>query len=126
VSVRIDKWLWAARFYKTRSLAAQAVVGGKVHLNGERAKRSRGVQVGDEVWLRQGPFEYHLRVLVLSEHRGPATEARALYEETAASRRAREMMAARLRLSRGPVYEGKGRPTKRDRRLIERLEQERS
>jgi ribosome-associated heat shock protein Hsp15 len=119
--VRVDKWLWAARFYKTRSLAAQAVEGGKVHLNGERVKRSKAVQVGDQIRIRQGTFQYDLQVLGVSGHRGPAKVAALLYQETAESRHARELMATQLRMARVPVYEGKGRPTKRDRRLLERI-----
>jgi len=119
--MRIDKWLWAARFYKTRSLAAQAVDGGKVQVNGGRVKRSRVIQVGDQLRVRQGTFEYDLRVMRLSEHRGPARDAATLYQESEASRHAREVMAARLRVARAPVYEGKGRPTKRDRRKLDRF-----
>jgi len=120
--VRLDRWLWAARFYKTRSLAAQAVDGGKVQVNGDRAKRSKILRVGDEVRVRRGPFEFLVSVLELSEHRGPATEAAKLYRESEASREAREALATQLKYARTPVYEGKGRPTKRDRRLIERFE----
>lgn len=120
--VRLDRWLWAARFYKTRSLAAQAVDGGKVQVNGDRAKRSKMLRVGDEVRVRRGPFEFMVRVTETSEHRGPAAEAARLYHESEASRQAREVLAAQLKYGRAPVYEGKGRPTKRDRRMIERLE----
>lgn len=119
---RLDRWLWAARFFKTRSLAAQAVDGGKVHVNGDRAKRSKILHVGDEVRVRRGPLEFVVSVMALSEHRGPAKEAALLYRESDASRLARETLATQLKYSPAPVYEGKGRPTKRDRRMIERLE----
>jgi ribosome-associated heat shock protein Hsp15 len=115
--VRIDKWLWAARFYKTRSLATDAVDGGKVELNGDRAKPAKLVKVGDEIRLRIGPYEHILIVRGLGERRGPASAAQALYEETEASRAARTALAAQLRLAPATfVYEDKGRPTKKDRR----------
>jgi len=120
--VRIDKWLWAARFFKTRSLASEAVSGGKVELNGERTKPSRPLQIGDRLRIRLGPYDHHVIVRVLSEHRGPAPVARTLYEETAESIAARERLAEQLRLSPALfVYEERGRPTKKDRREIERL-----
>jgi len=117
--IRLDKWLWAARFFKTRSLAADAIGGGKVDVNGERAKRARPLQVGDRVSVRHPPFETHVVVRELSEHRGRAADAVRLYEETPASRTARETLAAQMRaLPRAP-YET-GRPTKKDRRLLDR------
>src|SRR5215211_3437272 len=79
--VRLDKWLWAARFFKTRALASEAVAGGKVQVNGDRAKRARPLQVGDEVRVRQGPYEHFVVVRALSSHRGPAAAAAELYEE---------------------------------------------
>ncbi|HEX5386952.1 MAG TPA: RNA-binding S4 domain-containing protein [Gemmatimonadales bacterium] len=118
--VRIDKWLWAARFFKTRSLAAEAVAGGKVEVNGERAKASKAVQPGDHVRLRFAPFEHHLVVRALAERRGSATVAATLYEETAESRSARERLAERLKFAAPALYEEKGRPTKKRRREIER------
>jgi ribosome-associated heat shock protein Hsp15 len=120
--VRADKWLWAARFYKTRSLATEAIAGGKVHVNGERVKPAKLVQVGDVLEVRQGPYEFHLVVRGLAERRGPAAAAAALYEESAASREGRERVAAQLKVMHAAfVPEQKGRPTKRDRRAIERL-----
>jgi ribosome-associated heat shock protein Hsp15 len=119
--VRLDKWLWAARFFKTRSLAARAVEAGKVQVNGDRAKRSKTLQLGDQVRVRIGPFEHLVAVRNVSEHRGPAVVAATLFEETPASRRAREALAAQLRLAKVPRFEGKGRPTKRDRRRLDRL-----
>jgi ribosome-associated heat shock protein Hsp15 len=115
--VRIDKWLWAARFFKTRSLATEAVDGGKVEINGERAKPSKLVKPGDEVRLRLAPYEHVLMVRALGDRRGPASVAQSLYEETAASKAAREKLSAQLRMAPAAfVYEEKGRPTKKDRR----------
>ncbi len=120
--VRIDKWLWAARFYKTRSLATEAVAGGKVEVNGERAKPAKTVKPGDEIRLRLGPYEHILIVRCLAERRGPATVAQALYEETAASRDARQRLATQLAAAPATfVYEEKGRPTKKDRRDLSRF-----
>jgi ribosome-associated heat shock protein Hsp15 len=122
--VRLDKWLWAARFYKTRSLATAAVAGGKVHLNGERAKPAKPVAPGDTVRVRLPPYEWTVVVRALAERRGSAQVAAGLYEETAASRAARERLALGLRLVRGTEYGGKGRPTKKERRDIDRLRRE--
>jgi ribosome-associated heat shock protein Hsp15 len=119
--VRLDKWLWAARFYKTRSLASEAIAGGKVQVNGDRAKRSRPLQVGDEIRVRQGPYEHRIVVRELSARRGPATEAAKLYEERADSRAAREAMAIQLKSLHAAFVSDKGRPTKRDRREMDRL-----
>ena len=124
--VRIDKWLWAARFYKTRSLAADAIGGGKVEVNGERAKPAKMIQLGDEVRVRLGPYEHVVIVRGLSERRGPATVAATLYEETAESLATRARHAEQLRMAPAAfVYEDKGRPTKRDRRELERFRDER-
>jgi len=117
--VRLDKWLWAARFFKTRSLAADAIEGGKVDVNGDRAKRAKQVGAGDEITIRQPPFEHVVLVRDVSERRGPASVASQLYEETAASRARRDRLAAQLRQMPADPYE-KGRPTKKDRREIER------
>ena len=122
--VRLDTWLWAARFFKTRALAAQAVDGGKVELNGARAKRAKPVQLGDRLRVRRGPFEYHVTVRGLSARRGPAAVAAALYEEDAERKQARQRLAEQLRIAPSLRYEGKGRPTKRERRDIERLKGE--
>ena len=119
--VRVDKWLWAARFFKTRSLAADAITGGKVTMRGDRVKPARPVQVGDEIAIRLRPYEHVVRIRALSERRGPATVAATLYEETADSLAARLKLAEQLRLAPAPlVYEEKGRPTKRDRREIDK------
>jgi len=120
--VRIDKWLWAARFYKTRSRASEAVAGGKVEVNGERAKPAKLLRAGDEVRCRQGPYEYVLVVRALAERRGPACAAALLYEERPESRAARARVAEQLRLGASAwTYEDKGRPTKRDRRALDRF-----
>lgn len=118
---RVDKWLWAARFYKTRSLAAEAVAGGKVQVNGERVKRAKPLQVNDEIRIRQGPYEYQLIVRALSDRRGPASQAAALYEEKPESRAARETLALQLKSLHSAFVPERGRPTKRDRREINRL-----
>jgi ribosome-associated heat shock protein Hsp15 len=116
-SVRLDKWLWAARFYKTRSLATEAVAGGKVDVNGERAKPAKPIRPGDEIRLRLPPYEHIVMVRALADRRGSATVAQTLYDETAESRAERERLAAQLKLSPAPfVWEEKGRPTKKDRR----------
>jgi ribosome-associated heat shock protein Hsp15 len=115
--VRIDKWLWAARFFKTRSLATEAIAGGKVELNGDRAKPSKAIKAGDEVRLRLGPYEHILIVKDLLDRRGPASVAQTLYEETEASKAAREKLALQLKMAPAAfVFEEKGRPTKKDRR----------
>jgi ribosome-associated heat shock protein Hsp15 len=120
--VRLDKWLWAARFFKTRSLATEAVAGGKVEVNGERAKPAKAVKAGDEIRLRLGPYEHVLIVRQLGERRGPASVAQTLFEETQASREARERLATQLKMAPPTfVYEEKGRPTKKDRRDLSRL-----
>ena len=119
--VRLDKWLWAARFFKTRALAAEAVAGGKVEVNGDRPKRARPLQVGDELRIRLGPYEHIVTVRALSDRRGPATQAAGLYQETEASRSAREARALQLKSLHSLFGPEKGRPTKKDRREIERL-----
>ena len=119
--VRLDKWLWAARFYKTRGLSADAIDGGKVEVNGERAKRSRLVQIGDRVRMRMGPYEHLVHVRGVSEKRGSASIAQALYEEDPESRKAREAMAAHVRAMNANTGYESGRPSKKDRRDIARL-----
>lgn len=124
--VRIDKWLWAARFFKTRSVAAEAVTGGKVHLNGEGIKPAKPVKPGDVLRIRKGVFEYEVTVQKLAQRRGSATLAQELYVESEASKQARAEMAEKLRLAReaapAPIPKfSKGRPTKRDRRQFDRF-----
>lgn len=128
--VRTDKWLWAARFYKTRSLATEAIAGGKVHVNGERVKPAKPLQVGDELRIRQGPYEFQVIVRELADRRGPAARAAALYEETTASRETRERMALELKAMHSLMHatsdpHQRGRPTKRDRRAMERFKERR-
>jgi ribosome-associated heat shock protein Hsp15 len=120
-AVRLDKWLWAARFYKTRSLAAKAVTGGKVQVNGRRAKRASNLHVGDRVRVRKGPHEYHLVVQRLSERRGPASEAATLYEETPESIQARESLKAQRKAAPQYSFREGGRPSKKERRQLDRL-----
>jgi ribosome-associated heat shock protein Hsp15 len=118
-TVRLDKWLWAARFFKTRSLAAEAIDGGKVHVNGERVKRSKAIKPGDEVRIQLGPYEHRVVVRDISERRGPASVAVTLYEERAESIAARTALAEQHRLAAGAVRFDSGRPTKRDRRRMD-------
>jgi ribosome-associated heat shock protein Hsp15 len=119
--VRLDRWLWAARFFKTRSLAATAIDGGKVQVNGARVKRASHVHEGDLVRIRKPPYETTVEVVALSEHRGPAKAAHELYRETAESVAARELLRTQLKSQPSLAYEGKGRPTKRDRRAIDQF-----
>ena len=119
--LRIDKWLWAARFFKTRSLAAKAVDGGRVRLNGEGAKPSRGLKVGDELAIRVGELEWVVGVKALSRQRGPAAQAALLYAEREDSRARREAAMAQRKVQPHPAALVKGRPTKKDRRLIHRF-----
>jgi ribosome-associated heat shock protein Hsp15 len=116
---RIDRWLWAARFYKTRGLAADAVKGGRVHVDGQTVKPSKEIGAGDRLEITIGHTRRHVVVLGTAPRRGPASEAALLYEETAESIAAREQRAAERRLSAPPVFDGGGRPTKRDRRRLE-------
>jgi len=119
--LRIDKWLWAARFYKTRSLASDEIVKGRVQVNEQVAKPSREVKVGDTVVLRQGPVTRTITVLGISQQRGPAPVAQQLYAETADSIRERERGAEQRRLASEPAQAIEhGRPTKRDRRDIQK------
>ena len=117
--VRLDRWIWAARFAKTRALAVEAIDGGKVQVNGERAKRAKLVGPGDTVRVRSGPFEHVVTVVGVSERRGPAVEARALYEEHPDSRARREALARQLKSAPSAFFDGKGRPTKKQRRDID-------
>jgi ribosome-associated heat shock protein Hsp15 len=120
-SVRIDKWLWAARFFKTRSMATDAVDGGKVRLNGERIKPARGVKPGDTLEIDNGSTEWEVVVKGLADKRGSAAIAQTLYEETGKSIAEREKKAEQRRFFREPGESIKGRPTKRDRRLIDKF-----
>jgi ribosome-associated heat shock protein Hsp15 len=119
--IRIDKWLWAARFFKTRSLAADAVTGGKIEVNGARAKPSRTIRVGDKLSIRRGAYEWTVVVKGLAKLRGPAPEAQLLYQETEESIRKRELAAAQFKLERPPEFHSPGRPSKKDRRAVLRF-----
>jgi ribosome-associated heat shock protein Hsp15 len=119
--VRLDKWLWAARFFKTRSLAGRACELGRIESNGQQAKAAREVRVGDLLRVKNDSGEFHVEVLALSELRGPAPVAQTLYRETEASREARRKLAEDRKVM--PRVEGfrEGKPSKRDRRVIDRL-----
>jgi ribosome-associated heat shock protein Hsp15 len=119
--MRLDKWLWAARFFKTRSLAQQAIAAGRVKLNDARVKAAHDLKAGDSVAVRVGELQWQVEVKALSERRGPAAEARKLYDETAASRAERERRLDLRRWGAEPAAGLKGRPTKRDRRRLEDL-----
>ena len=118
--LRIDKWLWAARFFKTRAVAADAVETGKVQVNGARVKPAKALGAGDMLSIRLGPYTHVIEVLALSARRGPAPEAQKLYRETEESRAKRAALALELK-AQHQLPEQKGRPTKRDRRDIERF-----
>jgi ribosome-associated heat shock protein Hsp15 len=117
-TVRLDKWLWAARFFKTRVLAAEAVAGGKVKLNGERVKAAKAVRVNDALRISIGAYEYAIRVLALSTRRGPAPQAALLYEESESSQAVRKALATRLAAERQHAIHTNGRPSKKQRRQI--------
>ncbi|MFL5925660.1 MAG: RNA-binding S4 domain-containing protein [Gaiellaceae bacterium] len=119
--VRLDKWLWAARFYKTRSLATDAVLGGHVQVNGVRVKPAKDVRVGDRLDLRIGVVPWSVVVTAVSDRRGPAAVARTLYEETPESAAARDAQAAARRLSRPLGADLGERPTKQARRRLDAL-----
>jgi ribosome-associated heat shock protein Hsp15 len=120
-AVRVDKWLWAARFFKTRALATEAVLGGHVQVNGTRVKPAKDVHVGDAMQIRIGTLEWSIDVRGLADRRGPSTVARALYEERAESKELREQQAMQRRLSK-PIGADLGeRPTKQDRRRLDAL-----
>jgi len=120
-ATRLDIWLWAARFFRTRSLAKQAIETGKVEVDGRQAKASRGVQVGNVLRIARGQEIFEVEVAALSELRGSATVARLLYVESEASRAAREKRLAELRAARAGYQPPQGKPDKRARRLIRAL-----
>jgi len=122
-SVRLDKWLWAARFFKTRAASSTAVAGGKVQVNGSRAKPAKQVQVGDTLRVRVGPYEWIVTVRAVTERRGSARDAQLLYDESPEGRAARERLAEAHRIAPAPTYQGKGRPTKKERRELQRFEE---
>jgi ribosome-associated heat shock protein Hsp15 len=122
--VRLDKWLWAARFYKTRSVAREAVSGGKVHLNGHRVKPSRTLNIGDELRIQRGEEEFIITISELSTRRGPAATARRLYEESEENRIKRETLAENRKLERQQHAVRERRPDKRQRRRIVQFKKE--
>ena len=119
--VRIDKWLWAARFFKTRALATEAINGGHVHVNGQRIKPARTINVGDEVVITRPPYTFVVDVKVLSEKRGPAAQARLLYQETEQSQQKRETLREQMRLQAANNPSPRKRPDKQQRRKIIRF-----
>ena len=118
--MRIDRWLWTARWFKTRALATRAVTGGKVRLAGRRVKPAADLRSGDELEIVRGPYTFVVVVRGLADRRASAKEAALLFEETEESREAREVRRIQMRDVPVPSYEGKGRPTKRERRKMER------
>jgi ribosome-associated heat shock protein Hsp15 len=121
--MRLDKWLWAARFYKTRALATQAISGGKVHLNDSRIKPSHRLAAGDRVSIRKGPYRFDITVEKLSMQRRPAVEARGLYTESEASAGERRALYRQRQLEGHSARQRERRPDKRTRRLIRRFKQ---
>jgi ribosome-associated heat shock protein Hsp15 len=119
--VRIDKWLWAARFFKTRALAAEAVQGGKVHVNGARVKPARALCVGDRLRIQKGRYEFVVAVRGLKSRRGPASEAQQLYEEDVASVQARQSLLEQHKLGLAVAPVSGGRPDKKARRQWQRM-----
>jgi ribosome-associated heat shock protein Hsp15 len=122
--VRLDKWLWAARFFKTRSVAREAVSGGKVHLNGHRAKPGRALNIGDELRIQRGEEEFIITIVELSTRRGPAAQARTLYTESDEHRIKREKQAEDRKLERQQHARRERRPDKRQRRRIVRFKKD--
>ena len=125
MAVRIDKWLWAARFFKTRSLARNAIQGGKVRLNDARAKPAKTLELGDELRIQRGEETWVVHVEQLSDRRGPASEAQKLYRETDESRTLREAQIERRKAERAAMGDRHRRPDKRQRRQIIRFRQDR-
>ncbi|MCW8870304.1 MAG: S4 domain-containing protein [Proteobacteria bacterium] len=123
--VRIDKWLWAARFYKTRSLAKKKIEQGKIKVNGQRCKPARTIEVGDQVSIKKGQTQWVVDVLDLSEQRGPAKVAQNLYQETQASQKSREDKQLLNKLEYHSTPKPEGRPSKKERREIQKLKRKR-
>lgn len=122
--MRLDKWLWAARFFKTRQLAAEAVTGGKVHLNGQRTKPGKEVKVGSRLTVSKGPYDWEIEVVVLPKQRRPANEAKDFYIESAHSHEKRQLLNERIRAERAAMPVSDHRPNKRERRQIHRFKQQ--
>ncbi len=122
--MRLDKWLWAARFFKTRQLAVEAINGGRVHLNGQRSKPGKEVQVGSQLQISKGSLEWDIRVELLPSQRRPASEAVHFYSESEESLKKRQTLSEEQRLLRQSMpAQAQGKPNKRDRRLIHRFKQ---
>jgi ribosome-associated heat shock protein Hsp15 len=120
--VRLDKWLWAARFFKTRQIASEAINGGKVHLNGQRTKPGKEIKTGSQLRIHKGALEWDITVRVLATQRRPASETRHFYDETAQSIERREKMAETQRIERSMLPKtDHGKPNKRQRRMIHRF-----
>jgi ribosome-associated heat shock protein Hsp15 len=119
--LRVDKWLWAARFFKTRGVAAEAVNGGKVHVNGQRVKSSRPIQTGDRLEITRGQIHSVIEVLDISEKRGPAKQAQTLYEETPESIKERELKTQQRKLLNASMPKSEGKPSKHQRREIRKV-----
>ena len=119
--VRLDRWLWSARFFKTRQMAADAVRSGRVLLNNKRTKPAKSVRIGDRVRIRKAAFRYAIQVTALSETRGGTDSAVALYDESEQSVEARDTLRTQLKLQRSVSHPAKGRPSKRERRQLNRL-----
>jgi ribosome-associated heat shock protein Hsp15 len=120
-TLRLDKWLWAARFFKTRQLAVEAINGGKVHLNGQRTKPGKEVQIGTRLRIHKGSLEWDVEVAGINKQRRPAAEAKLLYRENEESRRRREQIVEERRLLKAAEPQPARRPNKRDRRMIHRF-----
>ncbi len=121
---RLDKWLWAARFFKTRALAAEAINGGKVHLNGDRIKPSRNIKAGDRLEITRGQFVFDVTVEALNRHRRPAKEAQLMYRESEQGREKRESLAESLKILNANLPRSDGRPSKKQRRDIVRFKRD--
>jgi ribosome-associated heat shock protein Hsp15 len=121
--IRLDKWLWTARFFKTRKLASEAVSGGKIHLNGQRTKPGKEIKLGSQLRIHKGALEWNLEVVAICHYRRPAPEAQALYEEDEASITTRHELTEQMRIIRAAEVssEPDGRPNKRERRQIHRF-----
>jgi len=119
-AVRLDKWLWASRFFKTRKNASEAISGGKVHLNGIRVKPARSVKVGDELDITRDGYKYHITVLGLNDKRRPAKEAQLLYEEAEASIQSREQEREIRKLNNASVHQSDKKPNKKERRQMDK------
>lgn len=122
-SIRLDKWLWTARFFKTRQLAVEAINGGKVHLNGQRTKPGKEIKAGSHLRIHKGSLEWDLEVVSLAKQRRPASEAVLLYQESENSRQRREQLQEERRLLKAANPQPSSKPSKRDRRMIHRFTQ---